>query len=657
MKHICLTILFVITCFAGFSQHDTVFYSVVNKGKITGGGKDWKEGDAYHSTYQFNDRGRGDSTHTVFYTSQDGRVAALKTTGVDYYKNPYEEKFDVLADSAVWTVNGDRKSAKYNHQIYPADYGLLVKWTLKQPGKKTEILPEGTMRMEAPVDKTITVKGKTIRLKLITRYTEPSPTPSFVWMTDSLDFFATVSGWQSFIQKGYEDFTDTLFTLQEKAAQGYYTNELKNNSAVLATHVVLTHAAIFQSATASIKKDMTVEIVNGRIQAIYPSAQKNPPQADTIINCRGKFLMPGLWDMHAHYSKTSGSGYLAGGVTHLRDMGNDQILLTYKDQIANNALLGPDISYLSGFIDREDPFQGPTGKIIRSLDEGFAAIDEFKRLGYQQIKLYSAIKPAWVKPMAAYAHKAGLKVCGHIPAFMTAEQAIKDGYDELTHMNFIFLNFMGDTIDTRTPARFRAVGANGGQLDLNSKAVNDFISLMKEKKIALDATLNVWQGMFDEFKGDTMQYLKPVVSWLPKQWLSSLAIQTPYGTKADKHAYKAAFSNMKKMLKKLYDNGILLVPGTDGGEANALHHELEIYVQAGIPANQVLKIATYNAALNCNLQNLYGSIAPGREADIILIDGNPVANISEIRRVKWVIKNKRMYAPRQLLAARGWNYY
>lgn len=657
MKETKLLLCFICCSISLFAEQDTTFFSVLNKGKITGGGKDWKQGNEYHSTYQFNDRGRGDSTVTIYFTSTDGRIASAQTTGVDYYKNPYNESFAIEGDSAIIIVNGNRKSKKYTSQIYPWDYTLLIAWAMKQPGNKTETLPDGIMSIEGIREKMITLHGKTVRLKLVTRYVEPSPLPSYIWMTDDLKFFATINGWQSYIQKGYEGFADTLFSLQELASKGYYTAELKNNSAALASHVLLMHANIFQSATASVQKNMTVEIVNGSIKAIYPSSINKKINADTVINCKGKFLMPGLWDMHGHYQKEEGGFYLSGGVTHIRDMGNDKILLSQKKQISENTLLGPDISYVSGFIDREDPFQGPTGAIIKSVDEGIEAIDEFKKLGYGQIKLYSAIKPEWVKPLAAHAHSAGMKVCGHIPAFMTAEEAISDGYDEITHMNFIFLNFMGDTIDTRTPARFKMVGKHAGELDLESKPVNDFISLMKRKNIVLDPTLNVWQGMFDEFKGDTMNYLKPIVSWLPKEWLSNLSIQTPYGAAEDKPAYNAAFSNMKKMLKKLYDNGILLVAGTDGGEANALHHELELYVKAGIPANQVLKIATYNAALNCNLLQQYGTITAGKMADFILIDGNPALNISDIRRVEWVIKNKRIYLPKQMLAAQGWKYY
>jgi hypothetical protein len=180
---------------------------------------------------------------------------------------------------------------------------------------------------------------------------------------------------------------------------------------------------------------------------------------------------------------------------------------------------------------------------------------------------------------------------------------------------------------------------------------------MKQKHISLDATINVWQGMFDEFKGDTSNFLKPVVDWMPDAEKTNLAIQTPFGNDEQKAKYKAAFVNILKMQKLLYDNGILLVAGTDGGQANALHHELELYEQAGIPANEVLKIATYNAALDCNLQDKYGSIMQGRDADFILIDGDPTTNISSIRKVYLVIKNDRIYQPKQLLASQGWKYY
>ncbi len=663
MNKYFLSVTLFFSCTVLIAQTDTTIYYMVSQGDIKGVQKVWKtSAGELHYSYHFNDRGRGDSIETTLNINDAGNITGVNTSGVDYYKNPYAENYIVQSDSAIWEINGERKSKKFNGELYninnsgPAIFEIFIKWLLTQTGQRTAILPDGFINVKEPIVKNINYNGTNLTLKLFPLYFEPSALPIYLWFTNDLKFFANANGWGSFIMKGYEGLADSLFALQEMASQDFYKQRLQSNSKQLPAHLQFIHANVFDAASASVKKDMTVDIADGKIISVGSSSSVTA-KADSVIDCKGKFLMPGLWDMHGHFSKEDGIMYLAGGVTHLRDMGNAKIITTYKNQIATNTLIGPDISYLSGFIDKKDPFQGPAGAIIASLAEGLKAVDDYHSLGYDQIKLYSAIKPEWVKPIAERAHSYGMRVCGHIPAFMTAAQAINDGYDEVTHMNFIFLNFMGDTIDTRTPARFRRVGDAAGKLDLNGAVVKDFIAMMKRKHISLDATMNVWQEMFDEFKGDTSNYIKPVVSWLPEAWLSNIAIQAPFGNDEQKPAYKAAFANMMKMQKLLYDNGILLVAGTDGGDANALHHELELYVQAGIPANEALKIATYNAALDCNLQHKYGQILPGRQADIILIDGDPSTNISAIRRVALVIKNNLMYSPKQLFQSEGWKYY
>lgn len=649
--------------FSMHAQTDTTYYSVAAKGKIKGGQKIWRTGpNDFHFTYQYNDRGRGDSVTGFITTDEKGLILSAQSQGVDYYKNPWDERFYRNGDSVYWVINGEKKAKKFNDALYnpanpPAAFELMLKYTLRMPGKRAPMLPDGFLRAEESGSFNISIKGATQKLRLFSLYFEPSPQPAFLWMTDDLHFFAMASPWTSQIAKGYESWADTLIVLQEKAGIGYYKKEVEEHSKPASGHYFLAHASLFDAAAATVKKDMTVEIRNGIILSVFPAASRTLSRADSVIDCKDKFLMPGLWDMHGHFSKESGAGYLSGGVTHLRDMGNDKILLTWKQQIHDNSLMGPDISFMSGFIDKEDPFQGPTGTIIASLEEGLKAVEDYHRLGYGQIKLYSSIKPEWVKPMADKAHQLGMKVCGHIPAFMTAGQAIEAGYDEITHMNFILLNFLGDTIDTRTPARFRVTGDRGGSLDPDSKAMLSFIRRMKEKKTALDPTMNVWEGMFSEFKGDTAAFLKPVMSWIPESQRPGVANQNPFGSRTQEPAYRATYAVMLKVLKNLYENGILLVAGTDGGDQLALHHELEIYTQAGIPAAQALKTATWNAAQDCNLLKRFGSISPGKEADLIIIDGDPVKNISDIRRITLVMKNKRFYEPKQLYAAQGWGYF
>lgn len=654
----------LLLCSLSYSQSaDTTYYPVIKGGAISGEQKSWKTGqNEFRYTYHYNDRGRGDSLSAVVRTNEDGLIIYLSAEGVDYYKNPYSESFEIVNDSAVWTINGERKSKKFEDQLYntyiiPGIIELQVNWLRRQPGMKGNILPEGVLHIDEPLIKNISYEGKSANLKLQAVYFDTIPAPYYVWLTEDNLFFAQASSWFSIMHKGYESWADTLFTMQELADRNIYTKQMRDYSSDLSEHILITHANIFQSSTASVQNDMSVEVKNGFITDIYSSSDNKNTNADTIIDASGKFLMPGLWDMHSHYDKSEGVPYIAGGVTHVRDMGNSKIILTYREQIADNKMLGPDLSFISGFIDKKGPLQGPTGKIVDSFDEALKGIDEFKNLGYNQIKLYSSVLPEWVAPLTEHSHSLGMRVCGHIPAFMTAAEAIEDGYDEITHMNFIFLNFLGDTIDTRTPLRLRAVGDYGGKIDLQSEEVHSFISLMKKKSVSLDATLNTFAQLFIEFKGDTIGYLKPIASWLPDYMLANITVQAPFGNDDQRQDYINSFNNLMKMEKMLFDNGILLVAGTDGGNAPALHHELELYVQAGIPSNEVLKIATYNAALDCNLQDKYGEIKTGRLADFILIDGNPVENISDIRHVEWVIKNRKIYSPKELLASQGWKYY
>jgi hypothetical protein len=669
MKTNYIFLQFIILCssISGYSQIDTSTYSIVIKDRMAGKENAWKTNNTnYRYTFQFTDRGRGDSIVTSVQTNKDGLISSLKISGVNYFKAPYTEDFSIVGDSAIWLVNGSRKSKLFSNQLYipngtlsPSIYELQVKWALKQKNNRTELLPSGFLRVGTIQQKSIAYKNESLQLKLVPVYLEPTPLPTYVWFTEDMRLFALVNTWQAVIKKKYESLIDTLLNMQEMADQDYFINEIKENSRPISGLMIFRNATVFNSVDASVNKEMTIEVAQGKIAAIYPSSKLNTyPNADTIIDCKGKFLMPGLWDMHDHYFKESGSNYIAGGITHVRDMGNEKIILSYKEQIAENKMIGPDISYLSLLLDKEDVFQSPAGKIITTLEEGIKAIDEYKKLGYQQLKIYSSIKPEWVQPLADHAHKNNMRVAGHVPMGLNAEQCINKGYNELTHMNFIFLNFMeGDIGNIKSMARFRAVGQAAGKLDLQSTNVQNFIALMKQKNVAVDPTLTILQQLFDEFEGDTIHYYKPVTRWAPETKLPSFVNTSPLGSDADRPAFKACYSNMLKMTKLLYDKGILLVAGTDGGDANALHHELELYVQAGIPANQVLKIATYNAALDCNLQNEYGQLIVGRSADFILVDGNPIQNISDIRGVEFVVKNNRMYKPKQLLAKQGWKYY
>ncbi len=191
-----------------------------------------------------------------------------------------------------------------------------------------------------------------------------------------------------------------------------------------------------------------------------------------------------------------------------------------------------------------------------------------------QIKIYSSVKPELVPIIIEEAHKRGLRVSGHVPAGMIASQFVLDGADEIQHMNFVFLNFMGDVKETRTPARFIEPGKRAGGIDLNSAQVNQFIDLLKQHHTVIDPTMAVWEGTYVDRPGAPSHEDAYMFDRLPLQAqrnskLAGEALPTPDA--ATDQLYRASYANMVRMVKKLYDNNITVVAGTDLQSGYALH--------------------------------------------------------------------------------------
>jgi len=239
---------------------------------------------------------------------------------------------------------------------------------------------------------------------------------------------------------------------------------------------------------------------------------------------------------------------------------------------------------------------------------------------------------------------------------MVAEQFVRDGADEIQHMNFIMLNFMPDVTETRTPARFVEPGKRAANLDLNSPQVSQFIALLQEHHTVLDPTMAIWEATYNDRPGKIPMIDTYMFDRLPLQIQRSLKTAgqaLPVADTATDQLYRASYTNFVHMLKKLYDDGITIVAGTDQGSGYALHRELEIYNQAGIGAPEVLRMATLTAAQVMKRDNELGSIASGKLADMILVNGNPTTNISDIRKVETVITGGTVIYPKELYSAFG----
>jgi imidazolonepropionase-like amidohydrolase len=308
---------------------------------------------------------------------------------------------------------------------------------------------------------------------------------------------------------------------------------------------------------------------------------------------------------------------------------------------------------LAGIVDGRGPFQGPTKVLVSTEAEARAAVDNYKRLGFVQIKIYSSVKPELVPAIIDEAHKNGLRVSGHIPAEMTAAQCVELGYDEIQHVNFLILNFMPEIKNTNTIARLIEPAKRGADLDLSSPQVQSFIKLLQDHHTKLDLTLSIFEDQYLNRAGQIPRGFQPIASRLPTQVrrnLLSTGLTPPEGMD---QTYRRSFAKMMELTGLLYRSGISIEDGTDSMAGFALHRELELDVQAGIPANKVLQNATLNAARIMKLDGDLGSIAAGKLADVTLVNGDPVANISDIRKTSLVMKDGVLYRPEELYSAVG----
>ncbi|MGZ4875312.1 MAG: amidohydrolase family protein [Candidatus Angelobacter sp.] len=595
--------------------------------------------------FEFNDRGRGPNINEKILTGKDGIPVEIEITGVDYLKAPVDERFSLKQGSATWKNRSEEgqkkitgKAAYVSISGAAEETGLLAQALLAAPEHKLPLLPEGEASIEKRSELKINANGQS---RTVTQYAINGFgfTPSPLWLDSDGKFFASVSTWSSIVQEGWEGATADLLKEQEK-----FDNERSANLARTLAHkpkgpLVFVHANLFDSESAQMLPNRTVVITGNRISAVGADGQVPLPKNAETIDAAGKTLMPGLWDMHVHVQPGDGLLHMVCGVTSVRDLANDtDALLQMRSRFDAGTEIGPRV-VMAGFIDGRGPYQGPTKVFADTEEEAKAAIDNYARLGYIQIKVYSSLKPELLPKIVGMAHAHGMRVSGHVPSGMIAEQFVRAGVDEIQHMNFIFLDFMPQVKDTRTPARFTEVAAHGAEIDPKSEQVQAFIQLLKEHKIVVDPTLSIFESMIDDRPGKMSQGFAAVADSMPAQVRRGFlygGLQVPPGQ--DQH-YQDSFQRMLDMAKAFYDAGIPLVAGTDSLAGFALHRELELYEKAGIPAAKVLQLATLGAARVVKRDADLGSIAPGKLADVILVDGNPATHVSDIRRVKTVVRD------------------
>lgn len=641
--------LFSIICHA----EELLEYTVLSGGNPAGFQKTKAISKTEYSVdFEYNDRGRGPKLSTQIVLNPNGVPISIQNTGNNYYKSAVNETFKVENDKASWKNAAEEGTKAFTgNEFYvsqtgvPEEIAILVRALLHANGQKLALLPAGDAKVEKAGELQLQVDGQS-RKVIQYAVTGLDFVPASIWMDTDETFFASGSGFFFVVRKGWEKAQDQIVKAQEASQAERLAHEAKELTQKPGDALMIRNAALFDSEKAETKTGQTILIVGNRIKYVGVEAELKAPIGAKVIDAKGKFVMPGLWDMHVHLGAPDGLLHIAAGVTSVRDMANDdEELIKIKNKFDSGELIGPRVLY-AGFIDGPGPYAGPSKVLVDNEQEARAAVDKYAQLGVCQIKLYSSLKPELVAPIVDEARKKGLRVSGHIPAFMTAEQAIKNGYSEIQHINMLFLNFLFDIAkDTRTPLRFTAVAEHAAEMDFKSPQWQSFLGLMKEKHIISDPTVTVFQLILTTKPGKTPEGYESVLPTFPAQvrrQLLSGGFPIPEGKE---QLYRDSFRKMLELIKVLYDNNITIVAGTDDLAGYTLDRELENYVAAGIPPAKVLQIATLTAAQVTKQDKDLGSIARGKFADLIIVDGDPTKNISDIRKVDTVIKDGLIFKP------------
>ncbi len=627
-----------------------------------------EEGEAGALSYRFsfNDRGRGPEIEATYRLDAAGVPTSIEITGKNYRKGDAAETFTLEDGVAKWksgpTEGESRIEEPALYRIIgagsPEHTAILARALLADADGRMPTLPAGELSIAAVETAEFKGPGGPVTATLY-GLTAASPYPDYIWLDQDRKLFGADFGWFAIAPAGMAD-AMTIMKARQDAARTARIEELSASFAEDAGGlVVIRGAKLFDSLTGETHAQSTVFVQDGVISAVYDKTLKAPDDAK-VIDGRGKTLLPALWDMHAHIGADDYFSYIAAGVLNVRDMANDpDYLIRLRADTAAGKIAAPDV-WPMGFIDKRSPFAAPTGMLADDLDEALQFVEWYAQRGFRGVKLYSSIEPEWVAPIAEAAHARGLMVLGHIPAGMVAEEAIRAGYDEITHINMLFLNFAAGgieggakKIDTRTPQRFIVPIREGGELDPEGAEFTALLELMKERGVAHDPTYTIFQDMFLNEPGEYLTNAVRFADNLPEAARTGLIAGESFnkGLEAEGRATSDA---AKAIVKKLHEEGVRILPGTDSSYAGfVLLRDLELLADAGIPSNEVLQLATIESARHLNLDQSLGSVTPGKKAHLILVDGDPTTDLQDLLKVERVMKDTSLYRPADIHAAFG----
>ena len=555
------------------------------------------------------------------------------------------ETFAIDQGMARWKTTVDEGQAPAAQGAYNTFGGAFLAGDATIPlflgagAKGVDLLPSGHGTLERSTTSFNAVGPKGPRTANLYFLKGIGQSPAPVWLFDDGKLFGFV-GALALMPVGYEANLKPMIAAQESAiaeltpaiARQLLTAETKQP-------MLFRNVKIYDADKQRFVAGQNVVVTDGKIVSVGTALPKLAAGAH-VIDGAGKTLVPGLWDSHMHVSDDFNAlSEVALGVTSVRNPGGSiELAVSQRDRRAKGLMVGPE-QFNSVIIDQKGPLAAQGSLAVSSLDETLAAVRKIKAANLTAVKFYTSMNPAWIPPAAKLAHELGLHVHGHIPAGMRTLDAVNAGYDEITHIYFATMQAMPDDVvaKSNTTLRLTGPGRYFKDVDFNAEPTRTVIKTLAEKHITVDPTLVVVEGVLTSEAGKVSPAYTAFVGTLPpavERGFKSGPIPLPEGTtRAD------AIASVKHMLEYvavMRKAGVPIVAGTDGSGVE-LVRELELYVEGGMTPAEALATATIDAARNVKADARTGSIAVGKEADLLLVDGDVENDIGALRHVDKVV--------------------
>jgi imidazolonepropionase-like amidohydrolase len=605
--------------------------------------------------FKFTDRGSAVPLTTTFRAARDLTPQSFEIKGRTARTVSIDESVSI-DQGHVHLRTRDKKSdsaAPFGAFFTTAGYApttmqmlMLRYWTTHGSPAQLTTLPSGSVKIESRGQDMIQVNNRREKLE---RYT----VQGLIWGRETLWFdvqrnlVAAVTTDAEFdhfeaIRDGYESALGN-FVSKAGADEMNALAELSKTIPGSHAHTLAIVGGSLIDGTGTSVPDSAVVIHNGRIVAVGPRVKVKIPKAAHLVDAKGKFLLPGLWDMHAHFEQVEwGPIYLAAGATTVRDCGNEfEFITAVRDAIAQGHGLGPRL-LLAGIVDGS----GPLGAGVQRVDTPEQArmwADRYHAAGFQQMKIYSSVKLEEVKAVADEAHRLGMTVTGHIPEGLNAFQTIEAGQDQINHIQYVADIMHAPLPEGTSRAERRKALAD---LNLDSPDAAKAVSFLKDHHTVVDPTIALYE-LFTATTAKLPATFEPGVEKVAPELAQSLTDVEAPSERSD--LFAKIFSKEIAIIGALHRAGIPIIAGTDQAVPGySLHREIELYVEAGFTPMEAIQAATIVPARAMGLDKELGTIEKGKRADLILLTGDPLADIHNTRKVEYVISNGAMYHTAEL---------